>query len=72
MKRVEGSRNYDGPAVLEKLTFGLATVVLFAQDRIPGVVVAFGGVDLLLAAFFTLAFVCTSPSRVTPHANSAA
>ena len=48
-------------AVLEKLSFGLAVVALFAQGRIPGSVAAPGLVDLVLAALFALAF------RLTPR-----
>lgn len=43
-------------AVLEKLSFGGATVVLFALGRISVPVLAVGLVDLALAVLFTLAF----------------
>jgi hypothetical protein len=43
-------------AVLEKLSFGGATVVLFALGRIAVPVLAVGLVDLALAVLFTLAF----------------
>jgi hypothetical protein len=36
-------------AVLEKLAFGLAAVVLFAQQRVAGAVLALGCVDLMWA-----------------------
>lgn len=43
-------------AVLEKLAFGVAAVVLFAQGRLHTAVLAAGLVDLLLAALFIAAF----------------
>ena len=48
------------PAVVEKLSFGLATLVLYGQGRVPPLVVCAGSIDLLLAAFFVLAFRSTS------------
>ena len=44
------------PAVLEKLSFGLATLVLYAQSRVSLGVVCAGSIDLLFGAFFVLAF----------------
>jgi hypothetical protein len=44
------------PAVLEKATFGLATIVLFAQQRISAPVLAFGLVDLALGVCFAVAY----------------
>src|SRR6185436_341363 len=35
------------PAVLEKATFGIAAIVLFAQQRLPGAVLGFGIIDLI-------------------------
>jgi hypothetical protein len=40
------------PAVLEKLAFGVPTLVLFAQGRLPGTVLLFGLLDLTLGALF--------------------
>ena len=48
------------PAVLEKLAFGGATVVLFLQGRAAGVVLGFGVVDLFLAVCFLAAFRATA------------
>ena len=49
------------PAVLEKVSFGAATLVLYAQGRVAPVVVLAGTIDLLFAALFLLsAFVCAS------------
>ena len=50
------------PAVVEKITYGVATLVLFAQGRIPGVILVFGTIDLFWAALFAVAFAKTSPA----------
>jgi hypothetical protein len=47
------------PAVVEKLTWGFATIALFAQGRLAIFVLGFGLIDLLLAAFFLYAFYAT-------------
>jgi hypothetical protein len=47
------------PAVLEKLSFGLAAVLLFTVGRVAAPVVAAGAVDLLFAGLFALAFRAT-------------
>ena len=47
-------------AVLEKLTFGVAAVVLYTQGRVAGSVLSFGLIDLLLAALFGAAFVAAA------------
>jgi hypothetical protein len=44
------------PAVLEKLAFGVPAIVLCLQGRAHPMVAVAGGVDLLLAALFALAF----------------
>jgi hypothetical protein len=46
-------------AVLEKLTFGVPAVALFLADRLRPQVLVFGLIDLLLAACFLIAFLCT-------------
>ena len=48
------------PAVLEKLSFGIAVLVLYGQGRIPPLVACAGSIDLLFAAFFAQAFRSTS------------
>lgn len=53
-------------AVLEKLSFGIAAVVLFAQGRTSGPVLAFGAIDLVLAALFTAAYISTKPRDPEP------
>jgi hypothetical protein len=50
-------------AVLEKLAFGGATIVLFALDRVAWPVLAVGALDLVLATLFLAAY------RVTPRAG---
>jgi hypothetical protein len=49
------------PAILEKLAFGIAAIVLFAQGRLAVPVLGAGILDLLFAALFAL---CLRPPRV--------
>jgi hypothetical protein len=49
------------PSILEKVGYGGAVVVLFAQGRMHPQDLAFGLVDILLAALFVVAFVKTKP-----------
>ncbi|MGZ8423145.1 MAG: hypothetical protein ACXWV7_09435 [Nitrospira sp.] len=51
------------PAVLEKLSWGLATLVLYAQGRLAFAVVGFGIIDLILGTLFLLAFYATRPNH---------
>jgi hypothetical protein len=44
---------------VEKGIFGVATIVLFAQHRIPGLVLGFGITDLVLGALFLAAYLRT-------------
>src|SRR5262245_39727499 len=44
------------PSILEKLAYGLAVVLLYAQGRMHSQDLAFGVVDLVFAALFTIAF----------------
>jgi hypothetical protein len=53
------------PAVLEKLSFGIAGLVLFLRHRLAVQVFAFSQVDLVLAVLFTAAFIATSKQPVT-------
>jgi hypothetical protein len=46
-------------AVVEKLSFAITIPILFAMQRVPGVVVAFSCVDLLFAILFATAYVKT-------------
>ena len=50
------------PAVLEKLSFGPATVILYANDR--ALVAGAGTIDLVLAVLFALAFRSTGGEGV--------
>jgi hypothetical protein len=47
------------PAILEKVTFGLAAVLLYANGRVAGSIVVGGIVDLVFAALFAVAFLAT-------------
>jgi hypothetical protein len=53
------------PAVLEKLAFGGAAVVLQVQGRIAPIVLGFGMIDLVLAALFIAAYRATAGARST-------
>lgn len=44
------------PAILEKLSFGIAALVLHAQGRVAAMVAGVGSIDLTLAVLFALAF----------------
>lgn len=44
------------PAILEKASFGIAVLVLFAQQRGSGMLLAFGIIDLLWGLCFLAAF----------------
>jgi hypothetical protein len=46
-------------AVLEKATFGVASVVLYLMQRVSTVMLCFGIVDLILGALFAIAYVKT-------------
>lgn len=49
------------PATFEKLSFGLAGWILFAQERVAGAVAAAATVDVLFAALFLFAYRITRP-----------
>jgi hypothetical protein len=60
------------PAIWEKLCFGVAALVLYAQGRVAAFVVGAGIIDLLLAVFFVLAFRASrSAEFAKPHTESA-
>jgi hypothetical protein len=50
-------------SVLEKLAWGVAAIVLFQQQRVSGMTLGFGGIDLLLGALFVVAFFLTPPAQ---------
>lgn len=51
------------PAVLEKASFGIAGWILFAQQRIPALIVGFASLDLVLGTLFIAAYFLTAPNR---------
>src|SRR4029077_20616374 len=44
------------PAILEKATFGIAAMVLFAQQRLSSPILIFAIIDLMLSVLFATAF----------------
>ena len=44
------------PSVLEKVSFGAASIVLFSLDRLQGMILAAGVIDLMWAALFLVAW----------------
>lgn len=58
---------------LEKLTYGAATIVLFAQGRVHPLVLGTGLIDLALMALFVLAYRSTAPTDAarSGHADGA-
>ncbi|MGZ4811003.1 MAG: hypothetical protein ACXV7D_16890 [Thermoanaerobaculia bacterium] len=50
------------PAILEKVSFGLANIVLFAQGRLSAVMLAGGIADLIFAEMFYVAIRKTGDS----------
>ncbi len=55
------------PAVIEKASFGIATAVLYAQGRIPALMLGGGIIDLLLGALFVVAYFKTGGYREQQH-----
>jgi hypothetical protein len=51
------------PAILEKVTFGIAAIVLFVQGLIPTAVFASGCSDLVWAVLFVVAFLVTGAKK---------
>ncbi|HZH90381.1 MAG TPA: hypothetical protein VEX70_07120 [Pyrinomonadaceae bacterium] len=51
------------PAVLEKLGFGVAAVILYLQHRVSPVVLVPAALDLILAALFVVAYAKTPAGR---------
>lgn len=48
------------PAVVEKLSFGVAAVILYGQQRLSALMLGGGVIDLILAALFVVAYVKTA------------
>jgi hypothetical protein len=53
------------PAVLEKATYGIAVLALFATGRLSGQVLTFGLIDLALGILFAIAYVRTARCPVS-------
>ena len=47
------------PAIIEKLSFAIAVIVLYAQQRTSTVTLGFGLVDLTLGVLFLVAYIKT-------------
>jgi hypothetical protein len=52
------------PAIVEKATFGVATIVLFLLGRLSLTLLGAGLIDLLLGVLFVVSYVRTAPSRL--------
>jgi hypothetical protein len=52
------------PSVIEKISYALAVIVLFAQHRIAFSLLAVGSVDWILAALFVAAYFATGRERI--------
>lgn len=44
------------PAIIEKLSFGIAAIVLYAQQRLSAMMLGAGLLDLILAALFVVSY----------------
>ena len=53
------------PAILEKLGFGVAAVILYVQHRLSPVMLGAGALDLVLAALFVASYVKSAAPRET-------
>jgi hypothetical protein len=53
-------------SVLEKLAWGVPAIVLFQQQRVSGMTLGFGGIDLLFGALFVVAFLLTPRGAPAP------
>jgi hypothetical protein len=58
------------PSALEKVSYGIALVVLFAQHRLPTPVLLVGSVDWIFAALFIAAYIATSSARAAAGGRS--
>lgn len=47
------------PSVIEKFSYGIACLALQSQGRLPGVVMIFAGIDLLLGVLFVASYLMT-------------
>ena len=53
------------PSILEKLTFGVAVVLLFLQQRTSTLTLSFAIVDLIFATIFTLIYLRAAPNKIS-------
>ncbi len=53
------------PSILEKISFGIALIVVFAQGRVPMSTFAVGSVDWNWAFLFLAAYYTTQPTRAS-------
>jgi len=51
------------PSILEKVSYGIAVIVLYSQHRLPLPVLAIGSVDWIFAFLFLAAYIKTKPAR---------
>ncbi|RIK26404.1 MAG: hypothetical protein DCC55_40005 [Chloroflexi bacterium] len=51
------------PTLLEKFPYGIAVIILFAQQRVSGVVLVFGLIDLTLGVLFLMAYLKTGAAQ---------
>jgi hypothetical protein len=51
------------PSILEKVSYGIALIVLYSQRRLPLSVLAIGSVDWIFAFLFLAAYFKTKPAR---------
>jgi ABC-type spermidine/putrescine transport system permease subunit II len=51
------------PSILEKVSYGMALVILFAQHRLPLSTFTIGSVDWIFAVLFIAAYVATKPDH---------
>ena len=48
------------PAVFEKASFGVAVIILYAMERVGGILVLAGMIDLVLGVLFVISYFKTS------------
>lgn len=56
-------------AVVEKFSFGIGIILLFAQQRVPALYLVFGFADLTLGCLFIAAFYKTRPAASSDQTN---
>ena len=59
------------PGIFEKVSFGIAAIVLYAQGRLPGMMLLAGCGDLVFAALFAIAFTQTGKGLTAEGAGGA-